>query len=99
LQSINRNVLTIKIIEAAQKAGVRFDYDVGYAREDFDAATGEIKLGDRTIKPRIIIGCDGVHGKVSKIINPAEAARSSRASEWGYYELNLSGEQHRITLW
>ena len=54
LQSINRNVLTIKIIEAAQRAGVHFDYDVGFAAGDFDTATGEIKLGERTVKPRCV---------------------------------------------
>ena len=89
LQSINRNVLTIKIIEAAQAAGVRFDYDTGFDAGDFDTASGEVKLGERMVKPRIVVGCDGVHGKVSKLINPSEAQRSSRGSEWGYYELNL----------
>lgn len=53
------------------------------------------RLGDRTIKPQIIAGCDGVHGKVCKIINPDEAERSSRASDWGYYELNLSAEANK----
>ena len=89
LQSINRNLLTIKIIEAAQTAGVKFYYDTGFEKNDVNKETGEVNLGDRVIKPRIIVGCDGVHGKVSKLINPNEADRSSRASEWGYYELNL----------
>lgn len=30
-----------------------------------------------------------MHGKICKLINPAEPSRSSRASEWGYYELSL----------
>jgi 2-polyprenyl-6-methoxyphenol hydroxylase-like FAD-dependent oxidoreductase len=90
LQSINRNVLTIKIIEAAQAAGVHFDYGTGFDRSHFDEASGEVKIGESMVKPRIVVGCDGVHGKVSKLINPSEAERSSRASEWGYYELNLS---------
>ena len=109
LQSINRNVLTIKLIEAAQAAGVRLDYEQGFDRADFDAATGEVRLPggapgagdappggkgaggaeDRVVKPRIVVGCDGVHGKVAKLVNPGEAERSSRGSAWGYYELNL----------
>jgi kynurenine 3-monooxygenase len=89
LQSINRNVLTIKIIEAAQAAGVRFDYDTGFEGKDFDTTSGEVRLGGCMVKPRIVVGCDGVHGKISKLINPSEAERSSRASDWGYYELSL----------
>ena len=48
-------------IEAAQAAGVRFDYDTGFDAGDFDTASGEVKLGERTVKPRIVVGCDGVH--------------------------------------
>jgi 2-polyprenyl-6-methoxyphenol hydroxylase-like FAD-dependent oxidoreductase len=90
LLSINRNLLTIKLIEAAQAAGVTFEYGTGYVPGDVDAATGKVRLGEgRYCKPRVIVGCDGVHGKVCKLINPSEPQRSSRASEWGYYELCL----------
>lgn len=90
LLSINRNLLTIKLIQAAEAAGVKFEYDTGYAPGDVDAATGNVRLGEgRQCKPRVIVGCDGVHGKICKLINPGEAVRSSRASEWGYYELSL----------
>jgi 2-polyprenyl-6-methoxyphenol hydroxylase-like FAD-dependent oxidoreductase len=97
LQSINRNLLTIKLIEAAQRAGVTFVYDVPFTRSMINAETGEVSLQAKeggadkfvVIKPRIIIGCDGVHGKVGKTINPHEPERSSRQSEWGYYELTL----------
>ena len=93
LQSINRNLLTIKLIQAAEAAGVKFEYDTGYAPGDVDAATGSVRLGEgRHCKPRLILGCDGVHGKVCKLINPTEAERSSRASEWGYYELSIPPE-------
>ena len=94
LLSINRNLLTIKLIRAAEAAGVKFEYGTGYAPGDVDVATGSVRLGEGLhCKPRVIVGCDGVHGKVSKIINPTEAERSSRASEWGYYELNLPGKR------
>ena len=90
LLSINRNLLTIKLIEAAAAAGVAFEYGTGYTPGDVDAVTGEVRLGEgRRCKPRVVVGCDGVHGKLCKLINPAEPARSSRASEWGYYELSL----------
>jgi len=90
LQSINRNLLTIKLIQAAQAAGVKFEYGTGYAAGDVDATTGSVRLGEgRNCKPRVVVGCDGVHGKLCKLINPGEAPRSSRASEWGYYELSL----------
>ena len=93
LQSINRNLLTIKLIQAAEAAGVKFEYGTGYALGDVDVATGSVRLGEgRHCKPRVIVGCDGVHGKVAKLINPGEAERSSRASEWGYYELSLPPE-------
>ena len=93
LQSINRNLLTIKLIQAAEAAGVKFEYGTGYAPGDVDVATGSVRLGEgRHCKPRVIVGCDGVHGKVAKLINPGEAERSSRASEWGYYELSLPPE-------
>ena len=94
LQSINRNLLTIKLIEAAQNAGVTFAYETAFMRSMVNEETGEVTLTDKggetsVHKPRIIIGCDGVHGKVSKLINPAEPERSSRQSEWGYYELTM----------
>ena len=93
LLSINRNLLTIKLIEAAQAAGVKFEYDTGYAAGDVDAATGTVRLGEgRQCKPRVVVGCDGVHGKLCKLINPGEPERSSRASEWGYYELSVPPE-------
>ncbi len=92
LQSINRNLLTIKLIEAAQSSGVKFLYGIGYEKGDIDEESGEVKIRDRTIHPRLIIGCDGVHGKICKFINPEEPERSSRASEWGYYELSLPPE-------
>jgi len=93
LQSINRNLLTIKLIETAQKAGVVFEYGTGYAPGDVDASTGAVRLGEgRQCKPRVVIGCDGVHGKLCKIINPGEPERSSRASDWGYYELCIPPE-------
>lgn len=93
LQSINRNLLTIKLIQAAEAAGVKFEYGTGYAPGDVDVATGSVRLGEGLhCKPRVIVGCDGVHGKVAKLINPGEAERSSRASEWGYYELSLPPE-------
>ena len=57
LQSINRNLLTIKLIQAAEAAGVTFEYDTGYAPGDVDAATGIVRLGEgRQCKPRVIIG-------------------------------------------
>lgn len=93
LLSINRNLLTIKLIQAAEAAGVKFEYDTGYTPGDVDAATGTVRLGEaRQCKPRVIIGCDGVHGKLCKLINPGEPARSSRASEWGYFELSIPPE-------
>jgi hypothetical protein len=93
LLSINRNLLTIKLIQAAEAAGVKFEYGTGYAPGDVDVATGSVRLDDGLrCKPRVIVGCDGVHGKVAKLINPGEAERSSRASEWGYYELSLPPE-------
>ena len=93
LLSINRNLLTIKLIRAAEAAGVKFEYGTGYAPGDVDVATGSVRLGEGLhCKPRVIVGCDGVHGKVAKLINPGEAERSSRASEWGYYELSLPPE-------
>jgi kynurenine 3-monooxygenase len=94
LQSINRNLLTIELINAAVNAGVTVIYDYGYEKENLNEETGEVTLqpSGKVIKPRVIIGCDGVHGKVSKIINPNEPARSSRASEWGYYELTIPPE-------
>jgi len=90
LLSINRNLLTIKLIQAAEAAGVTFEYGTGYAQGDVDAATGTVRLGpERQCKPRVIVGCDGVHGKLCKLINPREPERSSRASEWGYFELSI----------
>ena len=93
LLSINRNLLTLKLIRAAEAAGVKFEYGTGYTPGDVDIATGSVRLGEGIhCKPRVIVGCDGVHGKVAKLINPGEAERSSRASEWGYYELSLPPE-------
>ena len=89
LQSINRNLLTRLLIQAAEKVGVAFEYDTGYTQGDVCATSGTVRLGERSGKPRIVVGCDGVHGKICKLINPEEPARSSRASEWGYYELSL----------
>ena len=93
LLSINRNMLTIKLIKAAEAAGVKFEYGTGYTKGDVDVTTGIVCLGaGRRCKPRVIIGCDGVHGKLCKLINPSEPERSSRASEWGYYELSIPPE-------
>ncbi len=90
LQSINRNLLTIELIKAAQASGVTFLYDIGFSREMFNEQTGECTFPTgESFKPRVIIGCDGVHGKISKFINPKEPERSSRASDWGYYELTI----------
>ena len=93
LMSINRNLLTIKLIRAAEAAGVTFEYGTGYTPGDVDATTGYVILGEgRQCKPRVVVACDGVHGKLCKLINPGEPERSSRASDWGYYELSIPPE-------
>jgi len=90
LQSINRNLLTIELVKAAQAAGVTFVFDQGFSKDMVDPQAGTITLPTgRVLKPRVLVGCDGVHGKIAKLVNPAEAERSSRESEWGYYELTL----------
>jgi len=90
LQSINRNLITVELVKAAQDAGVTFVFDTGFSRDMVDEASGLITLpSGATMKPRVLVGCDGVHGKIAKLVNPKEAERSSRISEWGYYELTL----------
>jgi len=83
-------LITIELIKAAQAAGVAFMFDQGFSRDMVDEQTGVVTLSSgQTLQPRVLVGCDGVHSKVAKLINPREAERSSRVSEWGYYELTL----------
>ena len=88
LQSINRNLLTVKNIDYAKKAGVKFIYDSSFEPSMVNRNTGEIVFGDGTTqRPKVIVGCDGVNGKVSHLINTD--TKRSRKSEWCYMELTI----------
>lgn len=94
LYSIDRRELTAALIDRAEKYGsARFHF--GHRCTGLDRATGAIRLAgpagrERTARPELVVGADGVHSTVrAHLLRGGPAAFHEEVLGWGYREVNI----------
>ncbi|HWM03300.1 MAG TPA: NAD(P)/FAD-dependent oxidoreductase [Actinophytocola sp.] len=98
LHSILRDELNVALIEAAERAGVRFDFDRRIVALDRNLPSVTVRGADdgepQELKTELVIGADGAFSTVrAKLHHGTRAELHQEFMDWGYKEITIPAHE------